>query len=189
MFRPPRGRLFTIPMIWSGNPCSPISETLYPSSSDATGEWGANPHSDMDNNSDAEFGETTELPSAECAATDVIPVCELLITNPTGTPADSSCQGLKMEVRFSFGEADCPGCGDGEYRLFELTTARTPLQTQGSLTCSFASASHTLSTNNYDAITNHNNLQYEIGGNLGVLNLKDFVTLRNSFARLVYFAK
>jgi hypothetical protein len=177
-----------IPMVWAR--CVGITETLYPDSDEESGNWipsaGGTLASNLDeDDSDYILLNAALLSSTECPDQDE-DLCELGVTNPTGTPGTNACQRLIVRYRSRFSGSDS-GCVDIQVKLLDGVTVIASNSYEP--TASFVTRSFTLSAAQYNSITDHNDLRIEITGFIGVDSVvSPDVQLDVAFARLEYLA-
>lgn len=171
----PRGMLFTIPMIWSGNPCAPITETLLPISDITQGEWSENGGtgtraSCLDNfGSDAENLEAdfSGYDNTDCPSHFYITDCEVRIANPSAAPASYDC-GQRLKIRMKIGDNDTgsEGCSEFRNRLQDGGTLIATHTSNDPGTTAFA-VDLQLTNGQYDNITDFDDLRLRLRAGTG----------------------
>ena len=179
-----------------GVACTEIVETLYPSGDSVDGSWlddlgGTNLSGHLDSTSDSEFIEWASTTPDDCPTEDSSGAGVVLMTDPTGVPDLSSCQGLRVNFRCRFTDTDV-GCYTILFRL--LQGASTERWTSGNLTTGisesgFANETFTLTGGELDAITDHDDLRLEFTCAYGFDDIftSTIAVFQISYSRLEYF--
>ncbi len=163
---------------WFWNFCAGIDETLVPSSQVSNaGAWtfGGDPlptdtADATDNISDDNEGTITPQPTDDCPSTTNM-VFIVHITNPTGVPGDSSCQGMRFHYRIA---ADADGndgilCWALQCRLQQgTTTIDLEDQVKYDGDAILATFTKTLSDAEVDSITDHTDLRFRVRATVGL---------------------
>lgn len=173
---------------WNGPQCEPLVDTLWPDGTLQQGQWQTTPHNEWDANDGNE--NDLPFPSVECPSFETFTEAIVSMDNPSDTPASSDCQRLRMrfEARLTGIDAGA-GCGEMRIRLYQGNT----LIREGSwrTLATFAQTwTETLSTSQYDNITNHNDLRIRAEGRAGIGNEFQFdVTISCDYVQLEYDAQ
>ena len=186
--------------------CSPIDETLVPSSDQDTGDYVPDPsggglftHLALNSNDNdtvifaplilAGFPQQNQ-----CSSTTSVGNFEIRFGNPSGVPALSNCQGLRWIIRqrkLASGGTWFPGIIDvSNVQLRETTTQRDSFDF-GELGTSYITTTHTLTDAEYDNIGNHDNmrLRYNTVTTCADVALDGGPTLQIAWVKLEYFTK
>jgi hypothetical protein len=172
--RPPRGRLFTIPFIWSGNPCEPLVDTIIPSGaiSEVTDGTWFHSNSDIwnsvgDEGDDGEGAFTFGGGETECPSQDSSNFV-VALDNPSGPVGGSDCQGMRYDNRWAddTDDGEIQGCADHNGSLLQGASNRKSATEQtdiGGLTA----VTDVLSAAQIDNITDHNDLRSRNSKSIG----------------------
>lgn len=150
----------TIPIIWSGIPCTPLGETIFPTSDQETSGWGSTPlWSKLDDNSDSDFV-TSNSSDTQCPSSQSFDFT-VNMDSPSGTPASTDCQELVARVRCR----SVVNFGSGQVDIrFDVRQSGTLIaqQTFTDISTSFTTKSFTLTDAEFNNITNHSQLRAEV---------------------------
>lgn len=156
LFRPPRGRLFTIPMIWSGNPCTPFVGFLRPTGDNNTSGWFIGPlWSKLITDTSSILSESS-LENEECPSQHFIDF-EVAMGNPTGAIGSTDCQAMRSRISARKEVNGTSGEVDVKVELKESTTVEST-RTYSNIGTSFGNKTDLLADSEVDAIGNHNNI-------------------------------
>lgn len=161
-----RGRLFSWPIIWAGNPCVPLAESINPDGDDSDGGdgmWTFNGGPTTFWQCTDDLGDDTDGVSTpgeglvECATQDDTWFI-VTLENPSADPGSSDCQGMRYVNRWADDQDTEGGCINHIGQLRETTTTRRTANEQADMG-GFNTINDTLNTAQFDAIGNHNNLR------------------------------
>lgn len=169
----------TIPMVWVGTPCVPISETEYPDGDVSTGSWSPTPiYGHIDDTSD---GVSTP---GDVGVSDTY-TFECTIADPSSTPGRAECQSLQVVVRLH------KVLGSSGLLSVAVTLkegSSTTIATGGSLDVGilYTYVGFTLSAAEYRSISDHDNLRIRVAATVSPDTGSDYVTCECLQVRLVY---
>ncbi len=166
-----RGRLFTFPILWMGDPCKPLVETIVPSGAVSEGGDGTWSHTNSDiwNSvnvlSDAASAFTQGDGQNICGSKDFTTFI-VALGNPVGLPGSSQCQGLLYVNRYADDTDTEDGCCNHSAILRELGSSRVVAGTESDIG-GVVTFNHVASAAEIDAITNYNDLRSQNDKRIG----------------------